>query len=48
VLPCAPFHWADPQDGLRFIRLSLARPFKMVDVAARTLATAYQELSAAV
>jgi aspartate/methionine/tyrosine aminotransferase len=46
VLPCAPFHWADPQDGLRFIRLSLARPFDTVDTAARTLATAYRELSA--
>lgn len=46
VLPCAPFHWADPQEGLRFIRLSLARPFETVDRAARTLAAAYRELSA--
>lgn len=46
VLPCAPFHWADPQSGLRYIRLSLARPFPAVQTAARTLATSYQELSA--
>jgi len=48
VLPCAPFHWADPEGGLRFIRLSLARPFETVQVAARALAQAYRELSAAV
>lgn len=47
VLPCAPFHWADPQSGLRFIRLSLARPYETVQVAARTLAQAYRELSVA-
>jgi aspartate/methionine/tyrosine aminotransferase len=47
VLPCAPFHWADPEAGLRFIRLSLARPFATVNAAARTLAHAYRELSAA-
>ncbi len=46
VLPCAPFHWADPQGGLRYIRLSLARPFPAVETAARTLAKSYQELSA--
>lgn len=45
VLPCVPFHWADPQSGLRFIRLSLARPFSAVEAAARTLAKSYQELS---
>jgi len=28
---CAPFHWADPPSGLRFIRLSLARPFATVE-----------------
>jgi aspartate/methionine/tyrosine aminotransferase len=47
VLPCAPFHWADPQSGLRYIRLSLARPFSAVEAAARTLAQSYLELSAA-
>lgn len=47
VLPCAPFHWADPEGGLRFIRLSLARPFETVQVAARVLAQTYRELSAA-
>lgn len=47
VLPCAPFHWADPASGLRFIRISLARPYETVEVAARTLAHAYRELSAA-
>lgn len=47
VLPCAPFHWADPESGLRFIRLSLARPHATVASAARTLADAYRELSAA-
>ncbi|MEV4534038.1 aminotransferase class I/II-fold pyridoxal phosphate-dependent enzyme [Asanoa sp. NPDC049518] len=45
VLPCAPFHWADPKSGLRFIRLSLARPFPVVQAAATTLACAYRELS---
>ncbi|SBT65714.1 Aspartate/methionine/tyrosine aminotransferase [Micromonospora sediminicola] len=47
VLPCAPFHWADPAGGLPFIRVSLARPFDTVRTAARTLAQAYRELSAA-
>ncbi|OZV77381.1 class I and II aminotransferase [Micromonospora echinospora] len=47
VLPCAPFHWADPQGGLRYIRLSLARPFEAVDTAARTLARSYVELTRA-
>jgi aspartate/methionine/tyrosine aminotransferase len=44
VLPCAPFHWADPKGGLPFIRVSLARPFEVVESAARTLAQAYLEL----
>jgi aspartate/methionine/tyrosine aminotransferase len=47
VLPCAPFHWADPDSGQRFIRLSLARPRDTVAVAARALAQSYLELSAA-
>jgi aspartate/methionine/tyrosine aminotransferase len=47
VLPCAPFHWADPQSGQRFIRVSLARPFHAVETAARTLAQSYLELSGA-
>ncbi|MET7880908.1 aminotransferase class I/II-fold pyridoxal phosphate-dependent enzyme [Micromonospora profundi] len=47
VLPCAPFHWADPEGGLRLIRLSLARPFETVQTAAQTLVRAYSELSAA-
>jgi aspartate/methionine/tyrosine aminotransferase len=46
VLPCAPFHWADPAGGLRFIRVSLARPYASVDRAASTLAQSYRELSA--
>jgi aspartate/methionine/tyrosine aminotransferase len=46
VLPCAPFHWADPESGLRFVRVSLARPFEIVQTAARVLAQAYWELSA--
>jgi aspartate/methionine/tyrosine aminotransferase len=46
VLPCAPFHWADPASGERFIRVSLARPFEVVETAARVLARAYRELSA--
>jgi len=45
VLPCAPFHWADPDTGLRFIRLSLARPFEAVAAGARMLASSFQELS---
>lgn len=46
VLPCAPFHWADPGGGLHYIRVSLARPFETVQAAASTLAQAYRELSA--
>lgn len=46
ILPCAPFHWADPEAGLRCIRVSLARPFGIVESAVRTLARAYRELSA--
>lgn len=45
VLPCVPFHWADPQGGLRYIRVSLARPYDAVAAAARTLADSYLELS---
>lgn len=45
VLPCAPFHWADPEDGLRYIRISLARPYAAVEAAARMLAESYRELS---
>lgn len=44
VLPCAPFHWADPASGRRYIRVSLARPHEVVSVAARTLAAAYRDL----
>lgn len=44
VLPCAPFHWADPESGLRFIRLSLARPYETVQIGAKTLAQAYRDL----
>jgi aspartate/methionine/tyrosine aminotransferase len=47
VLPCAPFYWADPKSGLRFIRVSLARPFETVEAAARALAESYVELSSA-
>lgn len=47
VLPCAPFHWADPTAGLRYIRISLARPYDIVAAGARTMAQAYRELSAA-
>lgn len=45
VLPCAPFHWADPDSGLRYIRISLARPCEIVAAAAGTLAEAYLDLS---
>jgi aspartate/methionine/tyrosine aminotransferase len=44
VLPCAPFYWADPDRGLRYIRVSLARPYEVVSAAARTLADAYRHL----
>jgi aspartate/methionine/tyrosine aminotransferase len=47
VLPCAPFHWAAPEEGLRFIRLSLARPHEVVRTAAQALAESYRDLSAA-
>jgi aspartate/methionine/tyrosine aminotransferase len=45
VLPCAPFYWADPEAGLRYIRISLARPFDMVEKAAGVLTEACLELS---
>jgi aspartate/methionine/tyrosine aminotransferase len=45
VLPCAPFYWADPASGLRYIRISLARPYEIVTAAARTLADAYGDIS---
>jgi aspartate/methionine/tyrosine aminotransferase len=45
VLPCAPFYWADPARGLRYIRISLARPYEVVSAAARVLAEAYRQLS---
>jgi aspartate/methionine/tyrosine aminotransferase len=47
MLPCMPFHWADPDEGLRYIRVSLARPFDVIETASRTLARAYRELCAA-
>lgn len=47
VLPCPPFHWADPDAGRRFVRISLARPHVTVQAAARTMAQAYRELFAA-
>lgn len=47
VLPCAPFHWTTPEEGLRFIRLSQARPFETVQAASRALADTYRALSAA-
>lgn len=45
VLPCAPFHWANPKEGLRFLRISLARPAKALESAAAAFALAYRELS---
>lgn len=45
VLPCAPFHWADPESGLRYIRISLARPFETVQKAVQTMAEAYRDLA---
>lgn len=45
VLPCAPFHWADPAQGLRFVRISLARPFATVERAARIMARTYRDLA---
>lgn len=45
VLPCAPFHWADPATGHRFIRLSLARPHETVAAAATALVQSYAELA---
>ena len=47
VLPCAPFYWADPASGRRYVRVSLARPYEVVSSAARILAEAYRELSVA-
>jgi aspartate/methionine/tyrosine aminotransferase len=46
MLPCRPFYWADPDEGLRYIRVSLARPPEVVGKAARTLAEAYRDLGA--
>jgi aspartate/methionine/tyrosine aminotransferase len=48
VLPCAPFYWADPDGGQRYIRISLARPHEVVAAAARTLADAYRDVSSLV
>ncbi|WP_207222848.1 aminotransferase class I/II-fold pyridoxal phosphate-dependent enzyme [Herbihabitans rhizosphaerae] len=45
VLPCPPFHWANPEEGLRLIRVSLARPSDAVEAAARTLASTFAELA---
>lgn len=45
VLPCAPFHWADPESGERFIRISLARPYDTVKSGAQRLAQSFAELS---
>lgn len=45
VLPCAPFHWADPEGGLRFLRFSLARPHAAVERAAQALKEASIELT---
>jgi aspartate/methionine/tyrosine aminotransferase len=45
VLPCPPFHWARPEEGLRLIRVSLARPSDAVEVAARILAKTYAEMA---
>ena len=45
VLPCPPFHWANPDEGLRLIRLSLARPTDAVQTAARILARTFTDLS---
>ncbi len=47
VLPCAPFHWADPESGRRYIRISLARPYEVVSAAARALAAAYRDICVA-
>ncbi|MEV6997419.1 aminotransferase class I/II-fold pyridoxal phosphate-dependent enzyme [Streptomyces sp. NPDC093982] len=46
VLPCSPFHWADPASGERFIRISLARPYDTVRSGAQKLAQSFAELSA--
>jgi aspartate/methionine/tyrosine aminotransferase len=48
VLPCPPFHWADPDEGRKFIRISLARPHTTVRDAAFTLASAYRDLGGGV
>jgi len=45
VLPCPPFHWAHPEEGLRLIRMSLARPSDAVEAAARSLAETYAEMA---
>jgi DNA-binding transcriptional MocR family regulator len=37
VLPCGPFHWNRPADGVRQVRLALARTEEDVVRAARTL-----------
>lgn len=46
VLPCPPFHWANPHEGLQLIRISLARPSEAVQTAAHTLAQSYTALTA--
>ena len=38
VLPCGPFHWAQPSEGDRYIRVALARDTPMVSAAASAVA----------
>jgi enduracididine biosynthesis enzyme MppP len=38
VLPCGPFHWADPPEGDGFVRLALARDREVVEAATSALA----------
>lgn len=44
VLPCGPFHWAEPSSGRYFIRISLSRPADVVRTATEALTHTYRDL----
>lgn len=45
VLPCGPFHWAEPSEGESFIRLSLARDTDVLEKALRQIAPRLQVMA---
>lgn len=43
VLPCGPFHWAEPGRGERWIRVALGRDEPLIDAAAQRLRSYFGE-----